>query len=285
MAPSSDMQWIDLPSIGKNERDRADHCIERLHGKASIVPSKRAHGFHGDLLSSAHKEQQVVTLAGLRPPRALASQRIATSRAVTFCAPQHRANTNRVDLTCSMVVRQKDNGEREALLSIVVTGAAMGIGKAVALRLARDSRALVLVDVAEEALAETAREARAAGARVEQVVGSVGQQETANRTVALAIEIFGRLDGLSHNAGIQRYGTAVTTSDQISDEVLSVNLTSAFLLARAALPELIKTRGAIVMMASVQGLATQRDVAAYTSAKHGLIGLTKSIAVDFARYG
>jgi NAD(P)-dependent dehydrogenase (short-subunit alcohol dehydrogenase family) len=170
-------------------------------------------------------------------------------------------------------------------LSIVVTGAAMGIGKAVALRLARASRALVLVDVAEEALAETVREARAAGARVEQVVGSVGQQETANRTVALAIEIFGRLDGLSHNAGIQRYGTAVTTSDQIWDEVLSVNLTSAFLLARAALPELIKTRGAIVMMASVQGLATQRDVAAYTSAKHGLIGLTKSIAVDFARYG
>jgi NAD(P)-dependent dehydrogenase (short-subunit alcohol dehydrogenase family) len=67
--------------------------------------------------------------------------------------------------------------------------------------------------------------------------------------------------------------------------VLSINLTSAFLLARAALPELIKTRGAIVMMASVQGLATQRDVAAYTAAKHGLIGLTKSIAVDFAHQG
>jgi NAD(P)-dependent dehydrogenase (short-subunit alcohol dehydrogenase family) len=170
-------------------------------------------------------------------------------------------------------------------LSILVTGAAMGIGKAVALRLANESRALVLIDMAEEALAETARQARAAGARVEEVVGSVASSETASQAVGRAIQAFGRLDGLSHNAGIQRYGSAVTTSDQLWNEVLSVNLTSAFLLARAALPELIKTRGAIVMMASVQGLATQRDVAAYTAAKHGLIGLTKSIAVDFARQG
>jgi NAD(P)-dependent dehydrogenase (short-subunit alcohol dehydrogenase family) len=167
----------------------------------------------------------------------------------------------------------------------MVTGAAMGIGKAVALRLASESRALVLVDVAEEALAETARQARAAGAKVEEVVGSVALSETAGQAVERALQAFGRLDGLSHNAGIQRYGSAVATSDSLWDEVLSINLTSAFLLARAALPELIKTRGAIVMMASVQGLATQRDVAAYTAAKHGLIGLTKSIAVDFAHQG
>jgi NAD(P)-dependent dehydrogenase (short-subunit alcohol dehydrogenase family) len=161
----------------------------------------------------------------------------------------------------------------------------MGIGKAVALRLARERRNLVLVDVAEEALAETAREARADGAGVEEVVGSVGWSEIAGRAVGRAIDAFGRVDGLSHNAGIQRYGTAVTTSDELWNEVLNINLTSAFLLARVALPELIKTRGAIVMMASVQGLAAQRDVAAYATAKHGLIGLTKSIAVDFARHG
>jgi NAD(P)-dependent dehydrogenase (short-subunit alcohol dehydrogenase family) len=170
-------------------------------------------------------------------------------------------------------------------LSVVVTGAAMGIGKAVALQLAREGRDLVLVDVAEEPLAETGRQARAAGARAEQIVGSVGLPETASRAVERAVGTFGHLDGLSHNAGIQRYGSAVTTSDQLWDEVLNINLTSAFLLSRAALPELIKTRGAIVMMASVQGLATQRDVAAYTTAKHGLIGLTKSIAVDFAGHG
>jgi NAD(P)-dependent dehydrogenase (short-subunit alcohol dehydrogenase family) len=66
---------------------------------------------------------------------------------------------------------------------------------------------------------------------------------------------------------------------------MAINLKSAYLLAQAVLPELIKSKGSIVFMASVQGLATQRDVAAYTTAKHGMIGLTKSIAVDFASAG
>jgi NAD(P)-dependent dehydrogenase (short-subunit alcohol dehydrogenase family) len=101
----------------------------------------------------------------------------------------------------------------------------------------------------------------------------------------LATQASGRLDGLSHNAGIQRYGTAVSTSYETWNEVLAVNLSAAFYFAHATLPELVKTKGAVVMMASIQGLATQRGVAAYTTAKHGLIGQTKSIAVDFAADG
>ena len=168
---------------------------------------------------------------------------------------------------------------------MIVTGAAMGIGKAVALQLARDKTSLVLVDLAEEELAASCSEAREHGAIVESVAGSVADPQVAAIAVARAIAQFGRLDGLSHNAGIQRYGSAVTTPDATWDEVMAVNLNAAFYLARAALPELVKTRGAIVMMASVQGLATQRNVVAYTTAKHGLIGLTKSIAVDFAADG
>ena len=66
---------------------------------------------------------------------------------------------------------------------------------------------------------------------------------------------------------------------------MATNLDAAFLLAQALLPQLIAKRGALVFMASVQGLATQRNVAAYTASKHGLIGLSKSIAVDFASQG
>ena len=170
-------------------------------------------------------------------------------------------------------------------MSYIVTGAAMGIGKAVALQLARDKTDLILVDLAETELVETCSEARRLGAAVEKVLGSLADPQLADLAVTKAVSAFGRLDGLSHNAGIQRYGSAVTTAQDVWDEVMAVNLNAAFYLARAALPELIKTRGAIVLMASVQGLATQRNVAAYTTAKHGLIGLTKSIAVDFAADG
>ena len=170
-------------------------------------------------------------------------------------------------------------------MAVIVTGAAMGIGKAVALQLAREAHSLVLVDRAADALGDTRREAEAAGAKVETLVGDVSDANLAGAAVALALKAFARLDGLSHNAGIQRYGTAVSTPQETWDEVIAVNLNSGYYFARAALPELVKTRGAIVFMASVQGLATQRGVAAYTTAKHGLIGLTKSIAVDFAAEG
>lgn len=167
----------------------------------------------------------------------------------------------------------------------LVTGAAMGIGEAVARRLARDGSDLVLLDIATEALEALSAELSGAGARVRTVAGSVADAAVCMRAVDLAISEFGGLDGLSHNAGIQRYGTALTTPPETWDEVIAVNLTSAYHLTRAALPSLIEHRGAIVLMASVQGLATQADVAAYSTSKHGLIGLAKSIAVDFAAQG
>jgi len=170
-------------------------------------------------------------------------------------------------------------------MSVIVTGAAMGIGRAVALRLARERISLTLIDLAAEPLKAAAQEAEALGARVETLVGSVAEPAVAVEAVARALAAFGRIDGLSHNAGIQRYGSAVSTTIEGWAEVIEVNLSAGFYLARAVLPELVKTRGAIVMMSSVQGLATQRNVAAYATAKHGLIGLTKSIAVDFAAAG
>lgn len=171
-------------------------------------------------------------------------------------------------------------------MSILVTGAAMGIGRAVALRLAKDDEPLVLVDLAAEPLEALAAEMRGAGkAPIVTVVGDVSDETTAEQSVAAGVELDGRITGLSHNAGIQRYGTATTTSPAQWDEVINVNLRAAYLFAHASLPEIVKSGGALVFMASVQGLATQSGVAAYTTAKHGLIGLAKSIAVDFAAHG
>lgn len=169
-------------------------------------------------------------------------------------------------------------------MCIVVTGAAMGIGAAVAQRLAADGHALVLVDYDQPALAEMAADLTAKGANLTQIVGSVADPATATQTAAAAMAL-GGAKGLSHNAGIQRYGTAISTTVDIWDEVMGVNLRGAYLMAQALLPQLMASQGALVFMASVQGLATQENVAAYTASKHGLIGLAQSIAVDFAKYG
>ena len=169
-------------------------------------------------------------------------------------------------------------------MSIIITGAAMGIGEAVALQLTLEGKKLVLIDRAEAELQALKEKIIDQGGNVEIIIGSVDDPKVAECAVEVALARFGHIDGFSHNAGIQRYGTALSTTDDLWDEVININLKSAFILSRAVLPELIKTQGAIVMMASVQGLATQSDVAAYTTSKHGLIGLTKSIAIDFAKY-
>ena len=101
----------------------------------------------------------------------------------------------------------------------------------------------------------------------------------------LAIARFGGLAGVSHNAGIQRYGDVVTTSEALWDEVMSVNLKGAFNVAKAAMPELRARKGVIVFTASVQGMAAQKGALAYVVAKHGLIGLVTGMAMDEAENG
>ncbi|MDE0591489.1 SDR family NAD(P)-dependent oxidoreductase [Halocynthiibacter sp. C4] len=164
---------------------------------------------------------------------------------------------------------------------IVITGAAKGIGRAVADFLAKREDLLVLVDLECRPLAQLAAQNPDGILLVE---GSVADPQTAKQVAQAAMSL-GGARGLSHNAGIQRYGTAQDTSLETWDEVFDVNLRGAFLMAQALLPQLVQRRGSIVFMSSVQGLASQSNVAAYTSSKHALNGLTKSIAVDFAEQG
>ena len=164
----------------------------------------------------------------------------------------------------------------------LVTGAAMGIGRAVAETLAAAGHNLILLDRDADTLEATAA---AIGANALPVAGSVASLEDCERAVALCVERFGGLTGLSHNAGIQRYGDAVTTTSAGWAEVMDINLTGAFYAAKAALPELRRSRGAIVFTASVQGMAAQKGAIAYVVAKHGLVGLVTGMAIDEAEHG
>ena len=168
---------------------------------------------------------------------------------------------------------------------VLVTGAAKGIGQAVAEAFAVNGASLVLLDVDGPGLEATAAELRAKGARVETVVGSVASAEDCATAAGRAETAFGGLDVLSNNAGIQTYGNVETTDEALWDKTLNVNLKGAYLISRAVMPMLRLSHGSVVHMASVQGVASQAGVTAYSVSKHGIVGLVRSMAVDYAPFG
>jgi NAD(P)-dependent dehydrogenase (short-subunit alcohol dehydrogenase family) len=175
----------------------------------------------------------------------------------------------------------KEFGGKTAL----VTGGAMGIGAAVAELLAERGANVAIVDRAGDEARALAKRLADAGAQVIAIPTDVAVGAAVKAAVARTVDAFGGIDVVSNNAGIQRYGTVETTGEAEWDEVINVNLKSVYLVCHYAIPHLKARRGAIVNMASVQSFATQRSVAAYTTGKHGLIGLTRSMALDFAADG
>lgn len=169
--------------------------------------------------------------------------------------------------------------------AVLVTGAASGIGRATAERLATEGADLYLTDVAEAGLAEAGDAARAAGARVETARLDVCDEDAVAATVDAAAGALGRLDALCNVAGILRFDHAHELALDDWNRVLTVNLTGTFLMCRAAIPHLLATRGAIVNVASTAGLAGQPWASAYAASKGGVLGLTYSLAVDYAAQG
>lgn len=167
----------------------------------------------------------------------------------------------------------------------LVTGAAMGIGAAVAERLAAGGAHVALLDRNRDKLEEVAVSIRDRGGRALPLVVDVTDGAAVQHAVERVAHAFGTIDVVSNNAGIQRYGTIESTDEAEWDEVIGVNLKSIYLVCHYAVPHLRKSRGAIVNMASVQSFATQANVAAYTTSKHGIVGLTKSMALDLAHHG
>lgn len=168
--------------------------------------------------------------------------------------------------------------------AVIVTGGALGIGGAASELLAERGAAVAILDWDAAAGNETCDRIVDAGGRAIFEKVDVADHDAVKSAINTAHRTFGRINSLVVSAGIQRYGTAITTDDGQWDEVIGVNLKGAWNAARAVIPFLKESGGGtIVNVSSVQALASQQNVLAYTVSKHGLLGLTRSMAMDFAK--
>jgi NAD(P)-dependent dehydrogenase (short-subunit alcohol dehydrogenase family) len=165
--------------------------------------------------------------------------------------------------------------------SVLVTGAARGIGAAIAEAVVDEAGAVALLDL-DPAGADTAARL---GEAAHFFPCDVRSLEDVERAVAEAQGALGGLDGLVNNAGINAYFDAVEMTEDDWDTVFAVDLKAAWMLAKAMLPGLIERRGAIVNISSIQAQLTIEGFFPYAAAKAGLEGLTRSLALDYANRG
>lgn len=168
----------------------------------------------------------------------------------------------------------------------LVTGASRGIGRAIALRLARDGRHVVLASRSEGSLAEVKAQIESAGGHASTLAVDVGDAAALQAAVEGVVEKQGRLDVLVNNAGITRDNLSLRMSNEDWDEVLDVNLKSAFIACRAAARPMMRQKfGRMVNIASTSGVVGNAGQANYAASKAGLIGLTKTLARELGGKG
>jgi NAD(P)-dependent dehydrogenase (short-subunit alcohol dehydrogenase family) len=166
---------------------------------------------------------------------------------------------------------------------IVVTGGASGIGQATAREFAARRGAVAIFDRDDRGGRETAAALRATGHTAEFFQVDLAVSAQVEHAIDQVAARMGGIDVLANVAGIQRYGTAVSTSEAEWDETLNANLRSAFLVSKFAIPQMIRRGGgSIVIVGSVQSMTAQRNSLAYVVSKHALLGLARSMALDFA---
>ncbi len=165
--------------------------------------------------------------------------------------------------------------------AILVTGAASGIGRATALRLAQEGGALVVADRNLEGAEDTANEIVATGGKAVAMQFEASDPASCRQLVDRAAAELGRLDIVANIAGILQRSPFVEISTETWDSVIAINLTALFHIIQQALPHLTATRGNIVNMASSAGIRGVAMSAAYSAAKHGVVGLTKSLSAAF----
>ena len=169
----------------------------------------------------------------------------------------------------------------------MITGAARGIGKALALRFAQEGANIAFTDlVIDEGGKATESEIAAYGVKVKAYASNAADFEQTQEVVKQVAEDFGRIDILVNNAGITKDGLMMRMTEAQWDAVINVNLKSAFNFIKAVLPVMMKQRsGSIINMASVVGVHGNAGQANYASSKAGLIALAKSIAQEVGSRG
>lgn len=167
----------------------------------------------------------------------------------------------------------------------MVTGAASGIGRACALRLAEDGADLFIADINADLLADTAAAIEGMGREVVQHVFDVSDGESCREAVATLLGKYNRLDILCNIAGIAGAKHLADTSDEDWRRMTAINLDSVFYLCQAAMPHLLASKGNIVNMASTAGLVGQAYNAPYCATKGAVVMMSKALAMEFAAQG
>lgn len=163
---------------------------------------------------------------------------------------------------------------------VVVTGGGTGIGAAIAARFAGEGAKVVILGRRRAVLEEVAESIGAVP-----LVADAGDQGAVRAALDVVLERYGRIDTLVCNAGGPGFTSVGETSDAEWQLAMHANLTTSFVIAREALPSLATSSGRIVIISSLSGLRAGPGMAGYTTAKHALIGLTRSLARDYGRQG
>ena len=167
----------------------------------------------------------------------------------------------------------------------IITGAGRGIGKAIARKFLLEGAKIVICDIVGERLVNTADELRVLG-DLQELVGDVCSAQFCDELVSRAHTVYGELNVLVNNAGIAHFVPFLQHSEADWDRTLAVNLKSMFLLGQRAARVMVAQGkgGAIVNMASTNGLLAEGDLSAYNASKGGVVMLTKSMAVELAQH-
>lgn len=165
----------------------------------------------------------------------------------------------------------------------LVTGAASGLGRAAARKLAEAGCNLFLVDVNEDGLKETAQEIASAGVDVAIHAANLADPDACTAAVVEAVARFGRLDALCNIAGIIRMAHSHEMPRAHFEQTIAINLSAPWFLSQAAIPHLLEANGAIVNCASSAAFIGEAYAAAYCASKAGLVNMTKAMAMEYSR--
>lgn len=169
----------------------------------------------------------------------------------------------------------------------LITGSASGMGKGEALAFAKEGAKVVVADLKLEGAKEVVQEIKDNGGQALAVQVDVTKIDDIKAMVQQAKEEFGQIDILVNNAGVfDKYATSLETPLEKWNFFININLTSVFQVTNEVLPEMIEREsGSIINIASVAGLVAGKGGAAYTATKHGVVGLTKHLAAEYAKHG
>lgn len=168
----------------------------------------------------------------------------------------------------------------------IVTGTGSGIGRAIAQRLTEEGGRVLCVDIDEASVSATVDAIRAAGGIAEAAVADIANPTQVAGFVSSCISLWGRVDVLVNNAGVNLPGVFHEVTDEVIDRTLNVNVKGAMYASRAVIPQMLEQGGgSIVNISSVNGLVSEPFLTVYSASKGAVVMLTKGIALDYAKRG